>query len=557
MSYTYGFFDAVDLGGGNFDRVYSSAEFSHYWALLVGDGVFGQPSTSLNVLAMEPVAMRVKVAPGTGWIKGHYLTVPDNMDEVILVPVANPSLPRIDSIIMALNNADRDMKLYLRSGTAAASPKPVTLQRDADVWELELAQITVAAGAGNIPQTAIKDMRPDPNRCGIVTGLIDQFDVSGFFTAAQASFNEWFADIQNQLGEDVAGNLLNLINQTNQNLSNLSSHVDDSIQGVNGQISTLAYDLYTLWMKSYYMGEGNWSPPVIGAKGMAFDGFVDNSLVDTSSTTATVDTTERKVDFHLPISTKQRPSATFSPGDPGVLENSINHSATTWSASWKGSGKGNPTGKTMAFKITFSEKQIVKGLYLSAVGGGFSQVTLLKTKASLEGDSNYVEPITGTYALAYSDNSSPSSQKTWSKDFNFANPTPIKILQLLFGARNTGGSGEFDGNSVAVYVNLYQDVSKAFSSKSISLLTGGIKAKMFISLINKDKLDLKLVFPQGEVVGEVKSSRTDPMFPQYTEYEVDFDIPSGYSGGKVYLSSIVPIVGTPIPSIKRYGIYVY
>lgn len=211
MSYTYGFFDAVDLGSGNYDRVYSSAEFSHYWALLVGDGVFGQPSTSLNVLAMEPVAMKVKVAPGTGWIKGHYLTVPDNMDEVIAVPVANPSLPRIDSIIMALNNTDRDMKLYVRSGTAAASPTAVTLQRDADVWELELAQITVAAGAGNITQQAIKDMRTDPDRCGIVTGLIDQFDVSGFLTAAQESFDEWFEDVKNQLGDDVAGNLLNLI----------------------------------------------------------------------------------------------------------------------------------------------------------------------------------------------------------------------------------------------------------------------------------------------------------------------------------------------------------
>lgn len=211
MSYTYGFFDAVDLGSDNYDRVYSSAEFSHYWALLVGDGVFGQPSTSLNVLAMEPVAMRVKVAPGTGWIKGHYLTVPDNMEEVIAIPVANPSLPRIDSIIMALNNPDRDMKLYVRSGTAAASPQAVTLQRDADVWELELAQITVAAGAGNITQTAIKDMRTDPNRCGIVTGLIDQFDISGFLTAAQASFNEWFENVQGQLDGDVAGNLLNLI----------------------------------------------------------------------------------------------------------------------------------------------------------------------------------------------------------------------------------------------------------------------------------------------------------------------------------------------------------
>lgn len=228
MSYTYGFFDAVDLGSGNYDRVYSSAEFSHYWALLVGDGVFGQPSTSLNVLATTPVAMSVKVSPGTGWIKGHYLTVPDNMDEVIAVPVANPTLPRIDSIIMALDNTDRMMKLYVRSGTAAASPKAVTLQRDADVWELELAQITVAAGAGNITQQAIKDMRTDPNRCGIVTGLIDQFDVSGFLTAAQASFDEWFEDVKNQLGDDVAGNLLNLINGLQESKLDVSAKASTS-----------------------------------------------------------------------------------------------------------------------------------------------------------------------------------------------------------------------------------------------------------------------------------------------------------------------------------------
>lgn len=228
MSYTYGFFDAVDLGSGNYDRVYSSAEFSHYWALLVGDGVFGQPSTSLNVLATTPVAMSVKVSPGTGWIKGHYLTVPDNMEEVIAVPVANPSLPRIDSIIMALDNTDRMMKLYVRSGTAAASPQPVSLQRDADIWELELAQVTVAAGAGNITQTAIKDMRTDPNRCGIVTGLIEQFDVSGFFTAAQASFDEWFEDVQSQLGDDVAGNLLNLIQGLQESKLDVSAKASTS-----------------------------------------------------------------------------------------------------------------------------------------------------------------------------------------------------------------------------------------------------------------------------------------------------------------------------------------
>lgn len=245
MSYKYGFFDAVDLGNGNYDRVYSSSEFSHYWALLVGDGVFGQPSTSLNVLATTPVAMGVKVSPGTGWIKGHYLTVPDNMDEFIAVPVANPSLPRIDSIIMALDNNDRDMKLYVRSGTAAASPTAVTLQRDADVWELELAQITVAAGAGNITQSAIRDMRTDPDRCGIVTGLIDQFDVSGFFTAAQASFNEWFEEVRGQLGEDAAGNLLNLIQGVDSRVTilenqfeNKTKEIDESLVGINSRLDS-------------------------------------------------------------------------------------------------------------------------------------------------------------------------------------------------------------------------------------------------------------------------------------------------------------------------------
>lgn len=288
MSYTYGFFDAVDLGSGNYDRVYSSAEFSHYWALLVGDGVFGQPSTSLNVLAMEPVAMSIKVAPGTGWIKGHYLTVPDNMDEVIAVPVANPTLPRIDSIIMALDNTDRMMKLYVRSGTAAASPTAVTLQRDADVWELELAQITVAAGAGNITQQAIKDMRTDPDRCGIVTGLIDQFDISGFLTAAQDSFDEWFEDVKGQLGDDVAGNLLNLIQGLQESKLDVSAKAsqEEAIAGTDDtkymtpkQVKLVTDPLFTMAIGDVYHSANNIEEQTDGS----FIGL-DGRTIDVDST---------------------------------------------------------------------------------------------------------------------------------------------------------------------------------------------------------------------------------------------------------------------------------
>lgn len=51
MSYTSGFFDAMDLGGGNYDREYSAAVFAHYFSLLVKNGVFPDPSTGMQVKA--------------------------------------------------------------------------------------------------------------------------------------------------------------------------------------------------------------------------------------------------------------------------------------------------------------------------------------------------------------------------------------------------------------------------------------------------------------------------------------------------------------------------
>lgn len=213
MSYTSGFFDAVDLGEGQYDRVYSSAEFAHYFGLFVGNGVFPSPSTGLSVVCNDPKNMMVKVSPGSGFINGHYLSVPEGGDEYLTIPIAHASLTRIDSIIMGLDLGERQVTLYVRQGVAATSPEPVSLQRDDTIYELELARITVMAGAGSISQADILDTRPDPDRCGLVTGLVDQFDVSGFFQAAYASFEEWFAEIKGQVNEDIAVSLQLQVNE--------------------------------------------------------------------------------------------------------------------------------------------------------------------------------------------------------------------------------------------------------------------------------------------------------------------------------------------------------
>lgn len=252
MSYTSGFFDAVDLGGGDYDREYSAAVFAHYFSLLVKNGVFPDPSTGMQVKASTNPDMHVSVQPGSGWVNGYYITVSDDSPEVLTVPTANPSLSRIDSVIMGLNYVEREIQLYIKSGAVSASPSAVSLQRDNDLYEMELAQITVAAGVASISQANITDMRQNTSRCGIVKGTIDQIDTTDLFAQYNDAFQTWFADIQAQLSGDVATNLQNQINQLKDNKVNVSDKANvaqvqegtDDTKWVTSLLVKSFYDYY-------------------------------------------------------------------------------------------------------------------------------------------------------------------------------------------------------------------------------------------------------------------------------------------------------------------------
>lgn len=212
MSLTSGFFDAMEQGEGNYDRVYTAAEFAHYFSLLVGNGVFPSPDTGLNVLASDPASMTVKIGDGSGWINGYFVTVAGGHS--VTLEAASGAGTRIDSIIMQWNSNDRKINIISKSGTASGDPQPVELQRDAELWELELAQITVGAGVSSVDQTKIKDMRADSIRCGLVTALLKGIDPSSFLKQSEAEFNQWFETVMNKISsEDVAGSLLKMITE--------------------------------------------------------------------------------------------------------------------------------------------------------------------------------------------------------------------------------------------------------------------------------------------------------------------------------------------------------
>jgi hypothetical protein len=263
MAYTSGFFDAIDTGGGEYDRVYDAATFAHYFSLFIGNGVFPNPSTGMQVTAMASPTTKVTVNPGNGWINGYYITIPTDEAEVLTIPTANASLARIDSVIMGLNYTDREVQIYVRSGAASSNPSAVTLQRDTDLYELELAQIQVAAGAASITQSMITDMRMNTSRCGIVSGIVNQIDTTNLFAQYDATFQSlfaqykstfqdsldqyddtfqtWFNAIKAQFTDDAVGSLQTQITALNTKVDNIDTTQSKVIDVIPFQMYQLNY----------------------------------------------------------------------------------------------------------------------------------------------------------------------------------------------------------------------------------------------------------------------------------------------------------------------------
>ena len=187
------FFNAV-YSGGVYDRLYNADDMTNYLDLLVGNGVFPNPSSMLQVRASS--GMDIIVGAGSGWINGHKLV--NTADMTLTVAASDVILNRIDAVIFYVDNDDREMGIEIKQGTGAATPVAPTMQRDDTRFELCLAQIKVDKQITAITSAMITDTRGNSNLCGYVQGLIQQIDTTTLWTQQQALFNEWFDGIKDQ-----------------------------------------------------------------------------------------------------------------------------------------------------------------------------------------------------------------------------------------------------------------------------------------------------------------------------------------------------------------------
>lgn len=244
-----GFFNAMKVGD-KWDKAYKAEDFAGYFASFISNGIFPNPAVGLQVT--ETDKMQVIVQPGKGWINGFIYENTDNL--VLNVDVADGVLNRIDRIVLRYDVAEREIRAKIKKGEYKSEPIAPTIQRDADIYELALADIYVRAGIISIIQSNITDLRFNKELCGLVHVPIQQIDSTIIFNQFQSwyfnkqnefdkdinswtkgkkrefeeQFLNWFDTLKKALDGDTSGKLLSLINQNSKGIKKLNEELKES-----------------------------------------------------------------------------------------------------------------------------------------------------------------------------------------------------------------------------------------------------------------------------------------------------------------------------------------
>lgn len=269
------FFESV-----NGDRRYKVVELVAYLRPFFSDGVFPNPSTGLQVMETAEKDMFVTVKVGDAWINGRMYRNLD--DKKIRLDPSDSATTRIDRIVVGCNYKDRVITSYVKKGTPASSASAPELTRNDTLYEISLAEITIAPGAVGITQSAIKDTRLDQSKCGIVTALVDTVDTQTLYNqletwrqefmqekdtqmvnwiatfqrnmnswkdTEQQAFVDWFNGIKGQLSGDIAANLTSRVDELEKKINNMKLTADNvSVNTIAGLAGTNVQEiLEAMW----------------------------------------------------------------------------------------------------------------------------------------------------------------------------------------------------------------------------------------------------------------------------------------------------------------------
>lgn len=197
-------FDAIETAGIP-DRVFYAEDFTRYFKQFIGNGVYPNPSSGLQIQTLYG-NMVVTVKRGAAFINGYVYANTEDFE--IVIDTAHVSYNRKDLIVVQLDLVNREIKTVYRPGVAAANPQSPELTRNADIYELQLAEILVRSGTQVILDTDITDTRLNASKCGIVAGLVQQIDTTTIFNSYMQTLSDAQIDIAEFKQEWIAETIL-------------------------------------------------------------------------------------------------------------------------------------------------------------------------------------------------------------------------------------------------------------------------------------------------------------------------------------------------------------
>lgn len=167
---------------------FDAADVAAYLAGLTS-GVF---SSAEDFPVTAAGGLKVTVGAGRGWVHPSRFTgysITKREADTLTMPLADPSLPRIDRIVMRYDAGARAASLQVLQGTASSTPTAPAISRTELIYDLCLAEITRPAGSTSITTGQITDTRLDEALCGIARDGVTGIPTDELLAAAKARIN--------------------------------------------------------------------------------------------------------------------------------------------------------------------------------------------------------------------------------------------------------------------------------------------------------------------------------------------------------------------------------
>lgn len=233
---------------GKPDRAANAETLAMYLKTFFTDGVVMHSSTALQVDAKE--GLTVQIRPGRAFLDGRVLD--STAVEELTLDESSYLLNRIDRIIFRLDYGNRLMKFMVLKGEEGSEPMAPELQRDADIYDMCLAEVYVGAATTTLSQSNITDTRANSEVCGIAAAAITQLDTATLYRQFTAQFTEAFDELNAWSDEQKATIESMIADLQAQGFENAAVYTETTMAAASWNAAAKTYSFEALYPSGTY-----------------------------------------------------------------------------------------------------------------------------------------------------------------------------------------------------------------------------------------------------------------------------------------------------------------